>query len=136
MASYLYGKGRGRLIGHATAQINLITNDIKVLLADGADYTPDQDVDEFHADIAGAGIVATSGNMSSKTTTLGAYDAADTTWTGVTGDEFEFIIGYKDSGSSATSPLIWKIDDYTGLPATPNGTNITAIWPSGGIFIA
>lgn len=135
MASYLYGLGRSKFAGHATEQINWITADIKALLADGADYTPAQNTHDYHDDVAGAGIVATSSNFASKTTTLGACDAADITWTAVTGDPCEYILIYKDTGVSGTSPLIAKIDDYTGLPVTPNGGNITAAWPSGGIFI-
>lgn len=134
MASYLFGKGRGHILGVAT-KVDLIADNIKCLLVDSADDTPIQDTDEFHSDVAGAGIVATSGNMASKTGVLGAFDAADLTFSSVTGDSVEYLYGYKDTGTSGTSPLIWKIDDYSGQPITPNGTNITFQWPAAGIFI-
>lgn len=132
MASYLYGLGREKFLN---ADIDWAANDIKCLLADGADYTPAQNTDEFHDDIAGGAIVSTSANFGSKTSTLGTADAADVTLTSVTGDQCEYIIIYRDTGVSGTSPLIAKIDDYTGLPVTPNGGNITIAWPASGIFV-
>ena len=135
MASYLYGLGRSKFLGHASEQINWISHNIKCLLVDGADYTPSQNTHDYHDDIAGAGIVATSSNLSSKTATLGAADADDVTFTSVTGDSVEYIIVYRDTGTSGTSPLIAKIDDYTGLPVTPNGGNINVAWPASGIFV-
>lgn len=135
MASWLYGLGRSKVLGHATEQWNWITHDIKALLVDGADYTPAQNTHDYHDDVTGAGIVATSDNFASKTTTLGAADAADITWSAVTGDSVEYIIIYRDTASSATSTLIAKIDDYTGLPVTPNGGAISAAWPASGIFV-
>jgi len=135
MASYLYGLYRSKALGHATEQVNWITHDIKAMLVDGGAYTPAQNTHDYHDDVAGGAIIATSGNFASKTATLGAADAADITWSSVSGVSVEYIIGFRDTGSSATSPLMWKNDDYTGLPVTPNGGNITAAWPSGGIFV-
>lgn len=132
MASYLYGLGREKFLN---ADIDWAAHDIKCLLVDGADYTPTQNTDEFHDDVASGGIVSTSANLGTKTSTLGTADAADVTLTSVTGDQCEYIIIYRDSGVSATSPLIAKIDDYTGLPVTPNGGNITIAWPASGIFV-
>lgn len=127
MASYLYGLGREAFL---SGGISWSSADIKCLLVDATDYTPAQNTDQYHAIISGTGIVATSGNFASKTVTLGVADAADVTLSSVSGDQCEYIIIYKDSGSSATSPLIAKIDDYTGLPVTPNGGNITISWPN------
>jgi len=135
MASYLYGLYRSKALGHATEQVNWITHDIKAMLVDGGAYTPAQNTHDYHDDVAGGAIIATSGNLASKTATLGAADAADITWSSVSGVSVEYIIGYRDTGVSGTSPLMWKNDDYTGLPVNPNGGNITAAWPSGGIYI-
>lgn len=127
MASYLYGLGREAFLA---GSISWSGDNIKLLLVDSADYTPAQNTDQYHADVTSGGIVATSGNLASKTVTLGVADAADVTLSSVSGDACEYIIIYKDSGVSATSPLIAKIDDYTGLPVTPNGGNITIQFPS------
>ena len=60
----------------------------------------------------------------------GAADAADCTFTSVTGSSIEAIVIYKDTGTEATSPLIAYIDTATGLPITPNGGDIIVTWDS------
>lgn len=131
MASYLYGLARQKFLD---GDIDYSAHDIQAMLVTSS-YSPTQNTDEFHDDISGATIVATSGNFASKTSTLGTADAADVTFTSVTGSPASQIIIMRWTGTSGTSPLIAKIDDYTGLPVTPNGGNITVAWPAGGIFI-
>ena len=131
MANDLYDKYREKAL---TGEVDWLTDDIKVALVDAADYTVNLATDEFLDDISGTAIVATSANLASKTATDGVADAADVTFTAVSGDVSEALVVYKDSGSAATSPLIAYIDTATGLAVTPNGGDITVIWPSGGIF--
>lgn len=114
--------------------IAILTDDIKVVLVDGADYTPNLATDEFLDDIAVGGRVATSGNLASKTTTAGTFDAADVVLSSVTGDQSEYVVGYRDTGAEATSDLMWFIDTATGLPVTPNGSDITITWNASGIY--
>lgn len=128
MANQLYPKGKKKLLD---ADIDLLVDDIIVLLIDTADETYNA-ADEFHSDITGAGIVGTSGNMASKTTTSGVFDAADTLVATVTGDTIEAVILLKWTGVSATSPLIAWFD--LGTAFTPNGSDITVIWNASGIF--
>jgi hypothetical protein len=90
---------------------------------------------QFVADLAAAGIVARSGALASKTTTLGVFDAADITLTAVTGDPCEVVIVYKDTGADATSNLIAVFGTGTGLPVTPNGGDITIQWDNGNFRI-
>lgn len=128
MANALYDKGRE---GFLDGSIDYDTNNIKIMLIDEADDTIDLALDEDLADRAGASRVATSGNLSSKTVTAGVADAADVTFTAVTGDVSESIDMYQDTGVEATSRLILNIDTATGLPVTPNGGDITVTWDSG-----
>lgn len=129
MANALYGLGRR---GFLDGTIDWDTDNIKVLLVDTADYTVSIDVHEFHSDVTAAGIEATSTNLLSKTVLLGVADAADITFTAVSGDVCEALIVYKDTGTSATSPLIAYIDTAaSGLPVTPNGGDITIAWDAG-----
>jgi hypothetical protein len=127
MANALYALAKQKFL---TGSINLSSDDIKVVLVDAADYTVNLTTHEFLSDVASGGRVATSGNLASKTVTLGAFDAADVTFTTVSGDVSEALVIYKDTGSAATSPLIAYIDTATGLPATPNGGNIQITWGS------
>lgn len=125
MANKMYGKAKEKFLSGA---IDFMTHNIKVLAVDGADYTPNLDTHEFHSDIPGAAIVATSPNLTGKSVTLGVADADNVTFTSVTGDPFEYLVIYRDTGTSATSPLIVLIDTAGGLPYTPFGANIIISW--------
>jgi hypothetical protein len=128
MANALYDKGRESFL---KGEILWNTDNIKVYLIDAADYTVNLSTDQFASDIAGAAKVATSGNLASKTTTAGVADAADITFTAVTGDPSEALVIWQDTGTQSTSRLIAYIDSATGLPVTPNGGDITVAWDNG-----
>ena len=128
MASALYGLAKKAFLDGSIA---LLTDNIKVVLVDSADYTLNIATNQYLSDIAAGGRVGTSGNLANKTTTLGVFDADDITISGVSGDQFEYIIIYKDTGTASTSPLIACIDTATGIPCTPNGGDITITWDSG-----
>lgn len=121
MANALYDKGRQKFLEGGIAWL---TDNIKAVLVDAADYTVNISAHEFLSDITAGGRVATSANMSSKTSTAGVADVADFTFTAVTGDPSEAIVFYKDTGTASTSPLIAYLDTATGLPVTPNGGDI------------
>jgi hypothetical protein len=130
VASSLYTPFKKLLLD---GDIDLLVDNIKVVLVDAADYTFSA-AHDFLDDVAAGARVATSGNLASKTTTGGAFDAADVTFSAVTGDVSEALIIYKDTGVAATSPLIAYIDTATGLPVTPNGGDIVVTWHASGIF--
>lgn len=128
MASRLYDKGRQKFL---EGTIHWLTDDIKVVLVDTADYTVDTAAHEFLSSVAAGARVATSDNLANKTSVAGVADADDITLSGVTGDQSEALIIYKDTGDAATSPLISYIDVATGFPITPNSGDIVIQWDSG-----
>ena len=128
MADQIYGKARQ---GFGEEKFNLTSDNIKIVLVDADDYTVDIDVDEDLADIPAGARVATSGNLSGKSFTLGVFDADDVVLSSVSGDQAEAIVGYLDTGVEGTSLLIWYADSYTGLPVTPSGGHITVAWDNG-----
>ncbi len=128
MANAVYGKGREKFLN---GDIDWANDDIKAVLVDTAAYAVSIDSDEYLSSIPAGDRIATSGNLASKTSTLGVADAADITFSTVTGDVSEAIVLYKDTGDAATSPLIAYVDTATGLPITPNGGDITIRWDSG-----
>lgn len=130
MASGLYAKGRE---GFLDGSIDWDTNTIKVVLVDTADYTVNLSTHDNLDDVAAGARVAT-GTLASKTVTNGTADAADVTFSAVTGDPSEALVIYKDTGVESTSRLIAYIDTATGLPVTPNGGDITVQWSGSGIF--
>lgn len=130
MANNLYAGGKERILGHSTESINLINDNIKAILIDTGTYTVNLSSHVYHSSLSG--IVATSGNLTGKSTTGGVFDAADVTFTSVTGNSVEAIVLYKDTGTSSTSPLIAYIDTVaSGLPITPSGINIVVAWDNG-----
>lgn len=125
MANFLYNKAKEDFL---SGNIDLENDDIKAVLVDSEEYTPDQGADEDLADVPSGGRIATTGNLTGKTVTDGVFDADDETLLSVTGDQSEALVIYKDSGVEGTSRLIAYIDTATGLPITPNGGNIAIAW--------
>lgn len=75
--------------------------------------------------------VGTPVALTGKATTGGAADAADTTFSAVSGSSCEAVVLFDDTGTPATSRLIAWIDSATGLPITPNGGDIIVVWDNG-----
>jgi hypothetical protein len=128
MANSLYTKAKQGLID---GSIDLDTDTVKAVFVYGADYTPNLATHQYLSDIPSAARVAVSGALANKTVTDGVFDADDIVVASVSGDQFEYIVLYKDTGVEGTSRLILLIDTATGLPCTPNGSDITIQWPSG-----
>lgn len=128
MANTLYDLGRQRFLEGA---FNWSSDTIKIYLIDTGAYTANFSSHEFLADVAAGSRIAGPVTLTSKTTTGGAADGADVTFTAVSGVSIEVILIIKDTGDAATSPLIAYIDTATGLPITPNGGDIIVTWDNG-----
>ena len=128
MANTLYDYCRQRFL---EAQINWMTDTVKVILVSTSAYTPQTAVHQYLADIPVSARIAGPVTLTAKATTGGAADAADCTFTSVSGATINAIVIYKDTGTEATSPLIAYIDTATGLPITPNGGDIIVTWDNG-----
>lgn len=128
MANTLYDYCRQRFL---EAQINWMTDTVKVILVSTSAYTPQTAVHQYLADIPVSSRIAGPVTLTAKATTGGAADAADCTFTSVSGATINAIVIYKDTGTEATSPLIAYIDTATGLPITPNGGDIIVTWDNG-----
>ena len=91
-------------------------------------------LDEFLADIPLAARVATSEELSGKTSLMGVADADDVLFNAVTGDVSEALVVFRETGDPATSELIAFIDTATNLPITPDGSDILVQWDAAGVF--
>ena len=127
MASALYGSGRA---GFLEGSIDWDADAIRAVLIDTGTYTVNLTTDLDYADLTGV-VDVESGTFTSKTTALGVADAADITFTAVTGATAEAIVIFLDTGTAANDLLIAYIDTGTGLPVTPNGGDITVTWDAG-----
>lgn len=128
MANALFDPGRE---GFLDGTIIWSSGNIKVSLVRGYTFTASH---KFLSDVTGAGgtLVATSSNLASKTVTNGIADAADITYTAVAaGAAITSLVGYQDTGTPATTRLIFFLDSATGLPVTPNGGDISVAWDNG-----
>jgi hypothetical protein len=125
MANVIYDLGRESFL---KGEISWDADNIVTVLVDLADYTANLATDQFITSVPAAARVAVSGNLASKTTTDGSADAADVTFSSVTGDISEALVIYQNTGVEGTSRLIAYIDTATGLPVTPNGGDIQVQW--------
>lgn len=129
MASVIYPKAKE---GMLSGSFNLPTDTIRAVLIDTGTYTYSS-AHDFYNDLSG--VVGTeSGVFGSKTVTNGVFDAADISFTAVTGATVEAVVIFQDTGNVATDRLIAYIDTATGLPVTPNGGDINVAWHASGIF--
>lgn len=132
MAAVIYPKYKEALLT-GSSNISLTSGNVKAVLVDTADYTYSA-THEFYSSLTSAGRVAISPNLGTKTVTNGLFDAADTTFSAVTGDVSEAIVIFIDTGTEGTSRLVAYLDSGTGLPVTPNGGDINVAWNASGIF--
>lgn len=136
MANALYPKWKeARLQGTANAALDGSgTTGVYAVLVDTGVYTYNAS-HEFYSSVV-AGAIGTEVELTSKTYTSGAFDAADATQTSVTGATAEAVVLFvKNAGANTTWRLVAYLDTgVTGIPVTPNGNNITMQWGAGGIF--
>jgi len=133
MANQLYPKAKEDFLA---GNLNLSSNTVTIALIDTDVYTFSSS-HEDRADIQNTAVISTT-DLASKTITSGVFDAADATFTSVTGANAEALILYHNTGDAendgtdqSTSRLIAYIDTATGLPILPNGGDITVRFSDG-----
>ena len=131
MANAVYPKFKEAL-WLQSANSNANTGTLRAALVDTGTYTYSA-AHEFLTSLTG--VVGTAQVIGSKTFTNGVFDGADVTYTGVSGNSAEAIVIYIDTGTAGTSRLVAYLDSgFTGLPVTPNGSDINVTWNASGIF--
>jgi len=127
MANAWYRKGAEKVF---RAQINFDTDLLRVRLVKDT-YAQNLTTDEF---VSLVPAVTGSADQTLLNTTIaeGIFDADDVTFTAVpVGEVSEGVVIYKDTGDSATSPVLMYIDTITGFPLATNGGNIVIQWDNG-----
>lgn len=134
MASLLYNKAKAEFL---KGGIDFDTDTIKCLLVT-ASYTPSVDhnfVTDITNEIAVSGYVRktlTCSVTEDDTNDRGVADANDVVWTALgAGATVAGVVVFKDTGSDATSPLIYY-GDFTDTPT--NGGDFTVQWAATGLF--
>jgi hypothetical protein len=130
MANQLYPLAKTALLTNSPT-IDLDNTEIRAsLVTAGYTYSATH---QYITSVSSTHRVATVA-LTSKTVVNGVFDAADATFTNVSGSEVTQIIIWQWSGSEASSPLLAIIDTASGLPKVPNGGNIIVSWNAAGIF--
>lgn len=139
MANALFTSYKANMLGDNTfTNVQLDADTIKAMFVDHADDTPVAATDDAINDILSAGrvpAIASCPTLGTKTVTNGVFDAADATFTALSGDQVESLILFKDTGTESTSALLVFFDTFSsGMPLTPNGGDVTVVWNGSGIF--
>jgi hypothetical protein len=110
------------------------TTGVYIALVDTGTYTYSA-AHQYYSSIS-AGVVGTPVELTSKTFVNGLFDAADSTFSSVTGSSAEALVIYiKNAGANTTWPLVAYMDTgVTGLPVTPNGGDISVVYNASGII--
>jgi hypothetical protein len=133
MANKLYPKSKKQFL---QAGIDLSAVNVRAILVDAGAYTYD-DAHDFLDDIPSGARIAVSGNLTGKAFgDDGSFDSDDPTFTGVTGASIEAIVLYVHTGTDSTSRLIMHQDTgVTGLPLTPDGSDVQITVDAAGWFV-
>lgn len=145
MANFVYDNGKLRMWAGAAGEIDLLADTIKIMALE-TDTGEDQ-TDEFVGEIVTAGAVEVTSTgytgafggagrltLGSKTITVDTgnnraeFDCADPVWSAISQAGSETWVAFvliKEITNDAASPVIAHIDTATGLPLTPNGSDIT-----------
>lgn len=126
MANFIYKKAKESFL---KGEINLYSNTIKVLILNNS-YNPNAETHQFVSDINSSCIEARSSALNNKSVTLGVFDADDINISDYSGNSFNSLALYVDSGSDSTSRLIAYIDSSTGIPFSSANVSatITIVW--------
>jgi hypothetical protein len=132
---------RNNILGDNTyTNVQLDADTIAIMLLDNADDTAIAANLDLVAIASAARVPAAAScpSLASKTigtVATGTFDAADTTFSALSGDQSEQLLLFKNTGTDSTAILIAQWDTFTsGMPVTPNGGDIVVVWNASGIF--
>ena len=133
MANKLYPKTKKQFL---QAGIDLSAVNVRAMLVDAGAYTY-SDAHDFLDDIPSGARIAVSGNLSNKAFgDDGSFDSDDPTFVAVAGASIEVIVLYVHTGTESTSRLIMYQDTgVTGLPLTPDGSDVQITVDAAGWFV-
>jgi hypothetical protein len=142
MANFLFDPYRNSLIGKTSdysARVDLDTDTIKATFQDEGTATPA--AANVFVTTYSAGFVpafASAVTLTSPTVGVvaaGTFDAADTTFTALSGASVEGIVVFKNVTVVGDSPGLWYYNTgITGVPFTPSGGDVTIQWNASGLI--
>lgn len=140
MANGLFVSFRNGILGSHATRVDLDADTISIIGVDHGTDTPVLATDDFLNDItSGARVpaLASAVALASKTigtVAAGVFDAADATFSALSGNSFESLLMFKNTGTDTTCDLIAFWDTAAGLPFTPTGGDVLVQFSPSGIF--
>lgn len=134
MANAIYPKFKEALLSGAN-NISLTDETVVVSLVDSEEITYSSS-HEYYSDLNANGIIA-SANLENVTVTDGVFDADDVSFISVanTADQAEALLFWIDTSDANTSRVVaWLDTNVSGLPITPDNSNVDVTWSTSGIF--
>ena len=133
MANKIYPKTKKQLL---LAGLDLSAANVRAILLDTGAYLYN-DAHAALSDIPAGARIAVSGNLTGKTFgDDGSFDSDNPMFSTVAGASIEAIVLYADTGTESTSRLIMFQDTgVTGLPLTPDGSDVQITVDAGGWFV-
>lgn len=134
MSNALYPKYKEAMMAGSN-NVSLTNESVVISLIDTAEITFSTS-HEFYADLDANGVVATA-NLENVTVTNGVLDADDVSFLSVanTEDQSEALLIWIDTSDANTSRLVaWLDTNVSGLPITPDNSNVDVTWSTSGIF--
>ena len=116
------------------ADVDFLVLTSKLSLCDTTDHAMNAAVDDFANDVEVA--FEESATLGTLTTTAGAFDAANGTWSAAAGDPCEYVeLWFDEAGASSTDHLIAAYDTFaSGMPVTLNGGDVNFTVNASGFF--
>ena len=137
MANKVYPKYKQSILSGGTTT-DLTVNNVKVILVVISGGTPYSysDSHQYLSDVPSGSITSTSPNLTTKVVTaLAAFTSDNVVFSAVTGSVSGALVMYIDTGTATTSRLVLYQDTgVTGLPITPNGSDIRVTVDTNGWF--
>jgi hypothetical protein len=129
MPNFRYPYGNQKIL---EGEIPWLTAPICAVLVGTQNYQPDT-IHQTLADVPENAIVAISGTLEGRSTTLGVADADDVTWGTVpAGDSrADAVVLVNYTGTRSSSVLIAYFGTVVGVPVYPDGSDITVHWDNG-----
>lgn len=129
MPNFRYPYGNQKIL---EGEIPWLTAPIVAHLIGTQYYQPDT-IHQTMLDVPEEAVVATSGTLTGRSSTLGVADADDVTWGTVptSTTSGNAVILATETGARATSVLIAYFGTIVGVPVHPDGSDITCHWDNG-----
>jgi hypothetical protein len=131
MATALYDTGRNAFLVGA---VNFTSGNMSASLvhtsATGTPYTPVLTADQFYSIIPAGAVIAGPVALPTPTASAGIANCGNVVFSAVasgtgTTRQVDGIVIFNNTGTTTTSQLVAFIDNASGLPVNPNGSNIT-----------